>query len=96
MLQHDGYGEKDLINDLIDERNVEVGFDDISKISSKDEVWGSALYVEYTKNGKKEKFQYSVAKGWVKYPVKEPTGKHMKVDWSPIVEYVKEHQRFTK
>ena len=96
MMQHDGYGEKDLINDLVDERNVEVGFDDISKISSKDEVWGSALYVDYTKNGKKEKFQFSVAKGWVKYPVKEPTGKHMKVNWSPIVEYVKEHQKFTK
>ena len=44
---------------------------------------------------KKEKFQYSIAQDWVKYPAKEPT-KYMKVDWEPFVQYIKDRQKFTK
>ena len=40
--------------------------------------WGSVLQLEYEKAGKEEKFQYSIAQDWVKYPAKEPT-KYMKV-----------------
>ena len=95
MMQHDGYNEKNLIIDLENEKNEEINFDEISIISNEDKVWGSVLYLEYNKNGKKEKYQFSVAQSWVKYPIKEPT-KYMKVDWSPIVQYVKEHQKFTR
>jgi hypothetical protein len=95
MIRHDGYGEEDLTNDLENSKNVELAFDDIDKISFEEKVWGSALYLEYEKNGKKENFQYAIAQDWVKYPVKEPT-KFMKVDWAPIVQYVKERQNFTK
>jgi len=95
MIRHDGYGEEDLTNDLENSKNVELAFDDIDKISFEEKVWGSALYLEYEKNGKKENFQYAIAQDWVKYPVKEPT-KFMKVDWVPFVQYVKERQNFTK
>ncbi|MEO2221015.1 MAG: hypothetical protein ABGW55_05620 [Nitrosopumilus sp.] len=95
MIRHDGYGEEDLTNDLENSKNVELAFDDIDKISFEEKVWGSALYLEYEKNGKKENFQYAIAQDWVKYPVKEPT-KFMKVDWAPFVQYVKERQNFTK
>lgn len=95
MIRHDGYGEEELSNDLENSKNVELAFDDIDKISFEEKVWGSALYLEYEKNGKKENFQYAIAQDWVKYPVKEPT-KFMKVDWAPFVQYVKERQNFTK
>ena len=92
MMIHDGYSEKDLKLDLENEKNIEVSFDDISKIEHKEESWGSALNVEYTKNGKKEKFQFSVVQSWVKYPAKDPQ-KYMQVDWSPFVQYIKDHQK---
>jgi hypothetical protein len=95
MIRHDGYNEKDLINDLENKKNVEVSFDDISSINYEEKIWGSVLQLEYEKEGKKEKFQYAIAQDWVKYPIKEPT-KYMKVDWKPFVQYIKDRQRFTK
>ena len=95
MIQHDGYGEKDLSNDLENSKNIELLFDDIEKISFKEEIWGSVLNLEYKKDDKKEIFQYSIAQDWVKYPIKEPT-KFMKVDWAPFVQYIKERQKFTE
>ena len=95
MIQHDGYGEKELSEDLDDNRNVELAFDDISSISFEEKEWGSILHLEYEKDGKKEKFQFSIVQDWVKYPAKEPM-KHMKVDWVPFVKYIKDRQKFTK
>jgi len=95
MIIHDGYDEQELMNDLENEKNIELVFDDISKISFEEKVWGSALYLEYEKDGKEEKFQYAIAQDWVKYPVKEPT-KYMKVDWKPFVQYIKDRQILTK
>jgi hypothetical protein len=95
MIRHDGYDENELMNDVEDDRNLELSFDDISSISFEEKVWGSALYLEYEKGGKQEKFQYAIAQDWVKYPVKEPT-KYMKVDWEPFVQYIKDRQIFTK
>ena len=95
MIRHDGYNEKDLMNDCEDDRNIELSFDDISSVSYEEKVWGSVLYLEYEKDGKSQKFQYAIAQDWVKYPAKEPT-KYMKVDWKPFVQYIKDRQRFTK
>ena len=95
MIQHDGYNKKDLSNDLKNNKNVELTFDEIDIIIFEEKTWGSVLYLEYEKEGKKEKFQYAIAQDWVKYPMKEPT-KFMKVDWAPFVQYIKERQKFTK
>ena len=95
MIRHDGYGEEDLMDDLENEKNVEISFDDISIIEYKNEVWGSVLRLEYERDGRTEKHQYSIAQDWVKYPAKEPT-KYMKVDWEPFVQYIKDRQRFTR
>jgi hypothetical protein len=92
MIRHDGYNEKDLMNDPEDDRNTELSFDEISCISFTEKDWGSSLQLEFYKD---EKFQYSIAQDWVKYPVKEPT-KYMKVDWEPFVQYIKDRQKFTK
>ena len=91
MIIHDGYNEEDLVSDIVNSKNVELEFKEIDKIEFKEETWGSVLFLEYEKNGKKENFQYSVAQDWVKYPLKEPT-KFLKVDWEPFVQYVKERQ----
>ena len=95
MIRHDGYNEKDLMNDLEDDRNTELSFDEISHVSFTEKDWGSSLQLEFNKNEKDEKFQYSIAQDWVKYPAKEPT-KYMKVDWKPFVQYIKDRQNFTK
>ena len=95
MIRHDGYNEQDLINDLENSKNVELAFDDIFSISYTEKNWGCSLHLEYKKDGSLEKFQYSIAQDWVKYPVKEPT-KYMKVDWGPFVQYIKDRQNFTK
>ena len=92
MFNHDGYGEKDLVLDLENKKNVEMSFDDILSINYKEKVWGSVLNVEYIKNGKKEKHQYAIAQDWVKYPAKEPM-KFLKVDWEPFVQYIKDNQK---
>ena len=94
MIRHDGYDEEELMNDVEDKRNTELSFDDISHISFEEKTWGSVLQLEYEKDGKKEKFQYSIAQDWVKYPAKEPT-KYMKVDWEPFVQYIKDRHKFT-
>ena len=91
MIRHDGYDEKEFEEDITNEKNVSLAFGEIQKIESREEVWGGALYLEYAKNGKREKYRFSVAQDWVKYPMKEPT-KFMKVDWEPLVRFVKERQ----
>jgi hypothetical protein len=95
MIIHDGYNESNLMEDLENKKNVEISFDEITSISHEEKSWGSVLLLEYEKNGKKEKFQYSIAQDWVKYPAKEPT-KYMKVDWTPFVQYIKDRQNFTE
>lgn len=95
MIRHDGYEENNLMEDMTNEKNTRLSFDDISNIIHVEKEWGSILLLEYEKDGKLQKYQYSIAQDWVKYPIKEPT-KYMKVDWEPFVQYIKDRQKFTK
>ena len=95
MVVHDGYDESQLREDIENTKNMELRFDDILEIGFEEKPWGSVLLLEYEKEGKKQKFRYSIAQDWVKYPAKEPT-KYMKVDWEPFVDFIKERQRITK
>lgn len=95
MILHDGYGAGDLARDLKNPKNTELAFDDILKITHEEKTWGSVLELEYSKDAKRERFQFSVAQDWVKYPAKEPT-KFMRVDWEPFVAFIKEGQRITE
>jgi hypothetical protein len=89
MIRHDGYDESNLMEDIKNKKNIQLSFDDILNISHEEKEWGSILLLEYEKDGKQQKYQYSIAQDWVKYPVKEPT-KYMKVDWEPFVQYIKD------
>jgi len=95
MIRHDGYEENNLMEDVENEKNIQLSFDDILNITHEEKEWGSILILEYEKDGKRQKYQYSIAQDWVKYPVKEPT-KYMKVDWEPFVQYIKDRQKITK
>ena len=95
MITHDGYTEDNLREDLENEKNLELAFDDILHVSYEEKDWGSVLYLEYHQDGKPQSFQYSIAQDWVKYPVKEPT-KYMKVDWGPFVQFIKDRQKITR
>jgi hypothetical protein len=95
MITHDGYDENNLEEDMENEKNLELRFDDILDISFEEKDWGSVLLIEYEEDGKNEKHQYSIAQDWVKYPAKEPT-KYMKVDWEPFVQYIKDRQKITR
>ena len=94
MIRHDGYDEEILREDVKNKKNLELSFDDILQIDHEEKTWGSVINMEFEKNGKKEKYQFSVAQDWVKYPVKDPT-KYMKVDWEPFVKYIKDRQKIT-
>ena len=95
MLRHDGYDEEQLRIDLENEKNMEISFDDVLNIESKKKAEGAVLSLEFVKNGKKEKYDFTVVRDWVRYPLKAPM-KYMDVDWSPLVQFVKERQKFTK
>ena len=94
MLHHDGYNEDQLMLDLENDKNLEISFDDVLKISNEKKAWGGVLSLEFNKAGKQEKYDFSVVQDWVKYPEKTPM-KFIDVDWTPIVQYVKERQKFT-
>lgn len=95
MIRHDGYEESNLMIDLENEKNTQLAFDDISNILYQEKEWGSILLLEYENKGKHQKYEYSIAQDWVKYPAKEPT-KYMKIDWEPFVQYIKDRQKFRK
>ena len=95
MIVHDGYTEENLKEDLENEKNTELSFDDILDIYYEQKAWGSVLFLEYNKDGKQEAYQYAVAQDWVTYPAKEPT-KFMSVNWMPFVQFIKDRQKITR
>ena len=94
MIQQDGYDEEMLRVDLENKKNMEIRFDDILKISWEERTWAGVLNLEIQQDGKKQKYQFSVVQDWVKYPIKDPQ-KYMKVDWSSLVQYIKDRQKIT-
>lgn len=91
MMTHDGYGEKDLLADLENKKNEEYLLQDVISVDTEEKVWGTVLKLQIRDQEKEKKLQLSIVKDWVSYPVKDPV-KFMKVDWSPIVEYIKNNQ----
>jgi hypothetical protein len=94
MIQQDGYNEEQLRTDLENKKNMEIRFDDILNISHEEKTWGGVLILEINQGEKNHKYQFSVVQDWVKYPIKDPQ-KYMKVDWSSLVQYIKERQKIT-
>ena len=95
MIQQDGYDEEQLRNDLENKKNMEIRFDDILKIKTEEKAWGDILILEINQDEKKQKYHFTVVQDWVKYPIKDPQ-KYMNVDWSSLIQYIKDRQKITK
>ena len=81
----EGYGidhlEKDLDKSM---DNLEMPFSQILEISSEEKRWGTCLRVKANVDGKAKSYRFSIVKGWVKYPAKEPMG-YFHLSWQPII-----------
>jgi hypothetical protein len=91
MLIHDGYDEQDLEVDLENEKNEKYPLEDVISAETEEKAWGSVLKLKIKHGSNEKKFHLSVVKDWVSYPVKDPV-KFLKVNWMPIVEYIKNNQ----
>ena len=94
MIKQDGYDEEQLRIDLENKKNMEIKFDDILNINYEEKSWASVLNIEIKQGEKNQKYQFSVVQDWVKYPIKDPQ-KYIKVDWSTLVQYIKDRQKIT-
>jgi hypothetical protein len=94
MIKQDGYDEEQLRVDLENKKNMEIKFDDILNINYEEKSWAGVLNLEIKQDGKNKKYQFSVVQDWVKYPIKDPQ-KYIKVDWSSLVQYIKDRQKIT-
>ena len=89
MITHDGYDEQDLLIDLENEKNEEYSFEEVLGVESHEKPWGTILILKIKKDDKEKTYQLSVVRDWVSYPIKDAI-KFLKVDWTPIVTYVKQ------
>jgi hypothetical protein len=68
--------------------NVEIPFRQIMDITAEEKRWGTLLKVKVNLGDKSKIEKYSIVKGWVKYPAKDPIG-FQKMNWTPLINLVK-------
>ncbi|HEX2014516.1 MAG TPA: hypothetical protein VLA68_04740, partial [Nitrososphaera sp.] len=85
----EGYRLEHLERDLDkDARNLEIPFSQILDIASEEKRWGTLLKVKVNLGDKSKVHKFSIVKGWVKYPAKDPL-EFQRMDWSPLINLVK-------
>jgi len=86
----EGYGIKNLDDDLKKStENSEIPFSQILDIISEEKRWGTQLMVKINLGIKSKTYKFSIVKGWVKYPLKDPV-EFQHVDWLPVINLIKE------
>jgi hypothetical protein len=86
----EGYGIKNLDDDLKkNAENSDFPFNQILNITSADKRWGSLLMVKINLGIKSKIYNFSIVKGWVKYPLKDPV-EFQHVNWFPVITLFKE------
>jgi hypothetical protein len=68
--------------------NLEIPFSQILDITWEEKGWGTLLKIKVNLGDTSKIRKFSVVKGWVKYPAKEPMG-FQKMDWTPLINLVK-------
>jgi hypothetical protein len=68
--------------------NLQISFSQILDILSEEKDWGTLLKVKMNLGYKTKAFKFSLVKGWVKYPAKDPLEFH-RMDWRPIINLIK-------
>ncbi|HZC88499.1 MAG TPA: hypothetical protein VE199_02685 [Nitrososphaera sp.] len=85
----EGYKIENLEKDLDKSPdNLEVLFSQILNIAAEEKRWGTLLKVNVNLGDKSKLYEFSIVKGWVKYPAKDPLEFH-RMDWSPLINLVK-------
>jgi hypothetical protein len=85
----EGYGVKELEKDLDKSPdNLEIPFRQIMDITSEEKRWGTLLKVKINLGDKSKLVKFSIVKGWVKYPAKDPL-EFQRMDWTPLISMVK-------
>jgi hypothetical protein len=86
----EGYGIKNLDDDLKKSaENYDIPFNQILDITSEDKRWGTLLKIKINLGIKSKTYKFSIVKGWVKYPLKDPV-KFQHVNWFPVINLFKE------
>lgn len=86
----EGYGIKNLDDDLKKStENSDIPFSQILDIISVEKRWGTQLMVKINLGIKSKTYKFSIVKGWVKYPLKDPV-EFQHVDWLPVINLIKE------
>jgi len=67
--------------------NLEIMFSQIMDIESVEKDWGTVLKVKVNLGNKSKTYNFSIVRGWIKYPVKKPMG-FQKMDWKPLIHLV--------
>jgi hypothetical protein len=68
--------------------NLQIPFSQILDVVSEEKDWGTVLKVKMNLGYKAKVFKFSIVKGWVKYPVKDPLG-FQRIDWRPLINLIK-------
>jgi hypothetical protein len=68
--------------------NLEIPYNQILDIASEEKRWGTLLKVKVNLGDRSKLYKFSIVKGWVKYPAKDPL-EFQRMDWSPLISLVK-------
>jgi hypothetical protein len=86
----EGYKAKDLEDDLNkSDENLEFPFNQILDVTSEIKRWATLLKVKVNLGDKLKVYKFSIVKGWVKYPAKDPI-EFQHLDWTPLISLVKD------
>ena len=85
----EGYKVKDLEDDLNKSgENLEIHFRQILDITQQEKRWGTLLKVDANLIDKSKIYKFSIVKGWVKYPLKDPI-EFQRMDWTDLIDLFK-------
>ena len=85
----EGYTVKNLEGDLNkSDENLEIPFRQILDITQHEKRWGTLLKVNTNLIDNSKVYKFSVVKGWVKYPLKDPI-EFQRMDWTDLINLFK-------
>jgi hypothetical protein len=85
----EGYKINNLEEDLNkSHENLEIPFSEILDITSEVKRWGTLLKIKINFRDKSKTYKFSIVKGWVKYPTKDPI-EFQHLDWNPVISIIR-------
>lgn len=85
----EGYGISELEKDLDKSPdNFVIPYSQVLDVVQEEKRWGTLLKVKVNLGDTSKTIKFSIVKGWVKYPAKDPL-EFQRMDWSPLINLVK-------